>query len=180
MEVRPQVKAMVTVYVPEWQIGQEVSVYFPDTMVIHSICEPAKESISYLMKGNKMVEFYRNDKNQVAVLVSRGYGSGFSTWHENKEIAYDSRVIQLWMDHPHKEEWCRHEISNPDEETIYIRQQLESFGYKDVWLGGWHQIELQWVDSDSFFRVSDYDGSEYIEILNIEKDYIYVPSKEDK
>lgn len=180
MEMRPQVKAIVPLYVPEQQIGKEVSVHFPDNMVKHSICEPAKEPIPYLLKGNKMVEFYRNDKNQVAVLVSHGYGSGFSTWYDDGAIAYDSRVVQLWMDHPHKEERCRNELSNPDEETKYISQQLESFGYKGVWLGGWHQIELQWVDSDSFFRVSDYDGSEYIEILNIEQDYIYVPSKEDK
>ena len=173
-------KAIITLDVPGWEIGEEVSIHFPDDTVQCGKCELAKEQIPYLLKGNKMVEFYRNDKNQVAVLVSTGYGSGFSTWNENKEIAYDSRVVQLWMDHPHKEERCRNELSNPDEETKYISQQLESFGYKGVWLGGWHQIELQWVDSDSFFRVNDCDGSEYIEILNIEQDYIYVPSKEDK
>ena len=173
-------KAVITLDVPGWEIGEEVSVHFPDDTVKYGKCESAKEPIPYLPKENKMVEFYRNDKNQVAVLVSPGYGSGFSTWNENKEIAYDSRVIQLWMDHPHKEERCRTELSNPDEETVYISQQLESFGYKNAWLCGWHQIELQWVDSDSFFRVSDYDGSEYIEILNIEQDYIYVPSKEAK
>lgn len=32
-------KAIIKVDVPEWQIGQNVSVYFPDTMWIHGKCE---------------------------------------------------------------------------------------------------------------------------------------------
>lgn len=36
-------KAIIYLDVPEWQIGQEVSVYFPDTMVQHATCEPLKE-----------------------------------------------------------------------------------------------------------------------------------------
>lgn len=36
-------KAAIYLDVPEWQIGQDVSVYFPDTMVQHSKCELLKE-----------------------------------------------------------------------------------------------------------------------------------------
>lgn len=32
-------KAVICLDVPEWQIGQPVTVYFPDTMVKHSTCE---------------------------------------------------------------------------------------------------------------------------------------------
>ena len=32
-------KAIITVDVPEHQIGQEVSVYFKDTMCVKSVCE---------------------------------------------------------------------------------------------------------------------------------------------
>jgi len=35
-------KAVVYLDVPEWQIGQKVSVYFPDSMVTHSTCEAVK------------------------------------------------------------------------------------------------------------------------------------------
>lgn len=32
-------KAIIRLDVPEWQIGQEVKVYFPDTMCVKGICE---------------------------------------------------------------------------------------------------------------------------------------------
>ena len=36
------VNACVKIKVPKWQIGQEVSVYFKDTMWIKGICEEAE------------------------------------------------------------------------------------------------------------------------------------------
>lgn len=36
-------KAVIQLDVPEWQIGQDVSVYFPDTMLKHGKCEMMKE-----------------------------------------------------------------------------------------------------------------------------------------
>ena len=35
--------AVIELDVPEWQIGQDVTVYFPDTMVKHCKCELLKE-----------------------------------------------------------------------------------------------------------------------------------------
>lgn len=31
-------KAIIRLDVPDWQIGQEVSIYFPDTMMKRSVC----------------------------------------------------------------------------------------------------------------------------------------------
>lgn len=36
-------KAVIELDVPDWQIGQDVSVYFPDTMLKHGKCELLKE-----------------------------------------------------------------------------------------------------------------------------------------
>ena len=36
-------KAVIKVEVPDWQIGQKVSIYFPDTMCIKATCEAVKE-----------------------------------------------------------------------------------------------------------------------------------------
>lgn len=32
-------KAIIRLNVPDWQIGKKVSVYFPDSMILNSICE---------------------------------------------------------------------------------------------------------------------------------------------
>ena len=34
------VDAIIRIKVPEWQIGEEVKIYFKDTMYISGICEP--------------------------------------------------------------------------------------------------------------------------------------------
>ena len=36
-------KAVIKLDVPDWQIGQDVTVYFPDTMMQHAKCELLKE-----------------------------------------------------------------------------------------------------------------------------------------
>jgi len=38
--------AVINLDVPDWQIGQDVTVYFPDTMVKRSKCELMKEQES--------------------------------------------------------------------------------------------------------------------------------------
>lgn len=35
-------KVIIKLDVPDWQIGQEVSVFFPDSMIKHGVCEAVK------------------------------------------------------------------------------------------------------------------------------------------
>ena len=45
-------KAIIEVEVPEWQIGQKVSVFFPDSMVTHSVCMKKQDSKEWLSTFN--------------------------------------------------------------------------------------------------------------------------------
>ena len=38
-----KVKAVIHLEVPKWQIGNNVTVYFPDTMTLKAICESEEE-----------------------------------------------------------------------------------------------------------------------------------------
>lgn len=40
-------KAIIELDVPEWQIGQEVSIYFPDTMSVKGICKKCEPYIHH-------------------------------------------------------------------------------------------------------------------------------------
>lgn len=40
-------KAVIRLDVPDWQIGQEVKVYFPDTMCVRGTCEDEVNSYTY-------------------------------------------------------------------------------------------------------------------------------------
>lgn len=45
-------KAIIEVEVPEWQIGQKVSVFFPDSMVTHSVCMEKQDFKEWLQTFN--------------------------------------------------------------------------------------------------------------------------------
>jgi hypothetical protein len=48
-------KAVIELDVPEWQIGQNVSVYFPDTMLKRGKCELLKEHETVVKQWTKEI-----------------------------------------------------------------------------------------------------------------------------
>ena len=51
--MKSRVKAIIEVEVPEWQIGKEVSIYFPDTMNIKGVIKKADELL-YMEGGDEV------------------------------------------------------------------------------------------------------------------------------
>lgn len=61
-------KSVIYLDVPEWQIGQDVSVYFPDTMLKHGKCELLKEQeAKQVIKQIYHVMMNRDYENPVEV-----------------------------------------------------------------------------------------------------------------
>jgi hypothetical protein len=54
-----KMKAVIYLDVPEWQIGQDVTIYFPDTMLKHGKCELLKEQENGL--EDSIRNFINND-----------------------------------------------------------------------------------------------------------------------
>lgn len=108
------------------------------------------------------VERYVKD-GKVAVLVSPGYGAGWSTWGQ-KELAYDKRVVEFWMQHKDDKEYLRQLDKFKNNKVQEEAEKLfEEWGYKDVYFGGFKQICIRWVPVGTLFRINEYDGSESIE-----------------
>lgn len=91
-----------------------------------------------------MVEKYYNENGEVGVLVSYGFGAGWSTWN-SLAIAYDKRVIEKWL-------------SGASE--LQMKEYLESIGYGDVYTGGYKQLQLEFVPCEKRFYIKEHDGSE--------------------
>lgn len=108
-------------------------------------------------------EFYFNeDKTMVAVLVSHGYGTGWSTanpfW---PDIAYNPEVVKLFM-----------EVGPADDGDLKARQTKlgrvnrvlrDIYGDGPFNLLGWNDIDIEWIPVGTLFRVDEYDGAEGIE-----------------
>ena len=95
------------------------------------------------------MEKYYNEKGEVGVLISPGWGAGWSTWYDNYAIAFDKRIIEYWLH------------NNPSEEQM--KYFLNSIGYTNVYMGGYNQLELVFVPKGQMFCIHEYDGNESIE-----------------
>lgn len=82
-----------------------------------------------------------NDKGQVAVAVSCGYGAGWSTWNSNKELCLDKTFNELIL-------------KKKFEEAEALAKEL---GYYE---GGIEDCEIVWLDVGTKFYISEYDGYE--------------------
>ena len=94
----------------------------------------------------KRVERYYNEKGELGVIISPGYGGGWSTWY-NKEIAYDKRIIEKFL-----------EIGVCAELCDYV----ESLGYLRPHLY-FNKPELVFIPKGTLFCITEYDGYESIE-----------------
>lgn len=88
----------------------------------------------------------------VTILVSPGFGAGWSTWNDER-IAYDKRVVEYFNSHPPKLDKLQLEKA---------RDFLDSIGYEGTYMGGYNQIVKKEVEVGKPFRIVEYDGSEGI------------------
>lgn len=112
-----------------------------------------------------MVETYKKG-GKIAVLVSGGFGAGWSTWNCN-ELAYDKRVVEFWLSKKDDKKFMREIDSFCDNHTKDETSALfASWGYDGTYFGGFEDIEIKWVAEGQPFRIMEYDGNEYMEIYD--------------
>lgn len=102
-----------------------------------------------MRKGFKM-EFQRryNEDGGVAVLISPGFGAGWSTWgdlDQREAMLFDSRLVDYVL----------------AQGTDGLAEYAESLGYTG-YTGGASDVEVIWVDPGTRFLIDEYDGSESI------------------
>lgn len=100
------------------------------------------------------MEKYIKD-GMVAVLVSPGFGAGWSTWAENEEqrkaALFHPKFVQAALDGMKDIEPIVEEVFGKD-----------SYFYD----GGWRGIEVLWLPEGTAFIVNEYDGYETLRIFD--------------
>jgi len=95
---------------------------------------------------NKVI---RNGK--VAVLVSPGYGSGWSHGRESAEAMV----------------FCPELVEAIERDTEpHTLQLIAETLFSDEYLGGLDDVVIEWVDVGRKFRITEYDGFESIEFAD--------------
>lgn len=116
-------------------------------------------------------EYIKYDKEGqlwVGVLVSYGYGAGWSTWNSYGEngldLALDHRVIE-WLitnavvvtNETPQVSWA---VENVDEAAL--KEYCASIGYDDVYCGGAVGLYIEWYQKGTLIRIEEYDGFESV------------------
>ena len=83
----------------------------------------------------------------VAVLVSPGYGAGWSTWNSEsaEELCMDAELAQAVLD--------------ADKNAI---AQIAARKWPDAYDGGLEDLEVVWLPEGTRFYIHEYDGNESI------------------
>lgn len=117
--------------------------------------------------------YLSEDGMQYAVLVSHGFGAGWASWNE-RWFAYDKRIVEFWLAHKDDEQWMREveRYSNP--ESPAHKEAREFFtgviGLEDCpYMGGFNDIDLEWVKFGKIWRIDEYDGAESLVFLEEEE-----------
>lgn len=91
---------------------------------------------------------------KVAVLVSGGFGAGWSTWNDDEGMLFDKEVVEILLDKTLSEDEQQHKIYS-----------LCEVKYPDAHLGGVTGLDVKWVSEGTLFIINEYDGSERLECL---------------
>ena len=121
------------------------------------------------MAIKEYVKYDKEGQPWVGVLVSEGYGAGWSTWNSYKgegelDLALDHRIIE-WLIANATVTTCEvpegpWNIEDVDEAAL--REYCNSIGYKDVYCGGADGLYIDWYRKGTLIRIEEYDGYESV------------------
>lgn len=112
-----------------------------------------------------MEKYYRDidGERYVGVVISTGYGAGWSTW--GGEHPCDKDFIEYLLENGIVEE----DDDNLIWEVDIDRSTVEAY-YPNPdtrpYCGGADGLEIHWIKEGSVIRINEYDGNEDIEYLN--------------
>ena len=112
----------------------------------------------------EVTELYEKD-GKIGILVSPGYGAGWSTWNK-PELAYDKRVIEFYLKKVQDEEFMTSLSSFADSKKHDAAVEesgefFKSIGYENCpYMGGFGTVVLKFVPYGTPWKIDVYDGYE--------------------
>ena len=105
-----------------------------------------------------MTNRYERD-GYVAVLVSPGFGAGWSSWADESErelMLFDPHIVDIVLEYHGRD---KQEMA----EKIQLIVTLKRY---ESYTGGLDQLEVAWVKKGERFRITEYDGHETLETVD--------------
>jgi hypothetical protein len=128
----------------------------PETGVFESAIAFEYEGESYNIWRNRLY----NSNGQVAVVYSPGYGGGWTTWNRSIDPA-DARVAVLTLTGMSITLTFETEYSD-EKEIRFADSKFYQFQGSDMN----DDLAIEWLDTGTLYRITEYDGFESIETQN--------------
>lgn len=93
---------------------------------------------------------------KVAVLVSRGYGAGWYSWHQDERLLFEPRIA---------------EMLEADADYFEIETYCKATYGDEIYYGGLYDLYIHWVPVGSQFKIGEYDGAESL-VLQLDVQWI--------
>ena len=104
------------------------------------------------------MEKVTNDKGEVAVLVSPGYGAGFHTWNDIPDLCFYPFIVNHLIadtlkdvDYEEIEELIKKDFNIPEEHYVCAL--------------GVYDCKIAWLKKGTVFAIEEYDGSESLTLI---------------
>lgn len=99
------------------------------------------------------IEKYVNEEGKIGVIVSPGYGAGWSSWVSDETkprawFAMDKTLVEF-------------KLNGADIEAV--KKYIKESGVDYCYMGGWEEAIVQWVSKGTSFLIDEYDGNETLE-----------------
>jgi hypothetical protein len=88
------------------------------------------------------------EKGLVAVLYSPGFGAGWYSWHDVRELLFDPKVVDMVLDK-----------TSAETIELYCKEV-----HGDHYYGGASDLEVVWIPQGYEFVIDEYDGAETIKL----------------
>lgn len=99
---------------------------------------------------------YTNANGEIGVVISVGYGAGWSTW------AFEPENAELLMFHPQLVDYILHADTIEPEEVKNILSGINDNFFMSLREEDYKNLTVVWVKKGEMFYVEDYDGYESI------------------
>ena len=87
---------------------------------------------------------------KVAVLYSPGYGAGWYSWHDRKELLFDPQIVEM--------------VENNAKADI-PKYVVDKYGEEYVCTLGSEDLRIEWIPEGTHFEIDEYDGYESVRYL---------------
>lgn len=114
-----------------------------------------------------MIDKYINDRDEVAVIYHNAYGNGWNDFRERGAVKhlFDPIIVQWILS---DEEYKKQHLNSI---MMYVSNTYEDDASTSWNSNDMFNLRVRWVPDGSRFRISSYDGQEWV-VLESEEEWI--------